>query len=152
MKSSQLKQIIREEIQNVLNKNNTINEGWKENVLVGLASLAGSLGGIKAQDMPQTVSSKNKTEISAENPYSVLIGYLIELSNSRTGNPDPDEIEAIRDARIYLENLRDGQTPGVLSEEAKVVLGYAIKETKGLDGPELVRLSDLGSGVKSTNY
>jgi len=152
MKTPQLKQIIKEEIQNVLNKNNTINEGWKENVLVGLASLAGSLGGIKAQDIPQNVSSKNKTEISAENPYSVLIGYLIELSNSRTGNPDPDEIEAIRDARIYLENLRDGKTPGSLSEKAKFVLSYTVKETKGLDGPELVRLSDLGSGVKSTNY
>jgi hypothetical protein len=152
MKTSQLKQIIREEISKILIENNTLDEGWKENVLVGLASLAGSLGGIKAQDMPQTVSSKNKTEISAENPYSVLIGYLIELSNSRTGNPDPDEIEAIRDARIYLENLRDGKTPGSLSEKAKFVLSYAVKETKGLDGPELVRLSDLGSGVKSTNY
>jgi hypothetical protein len=152
MKSSQLKQIIREEIQNVLNKNNTINEGWKENILVGLASLAGSLGGIKAQDVPKTVSPKNKTEISSTSSYSVLIGYLIELSNSRIGNPDPDEIEAIRDARIYLENLRDDKNPGSLSEKAKFVLGYAIKETKGLDGSELKRLSDLGSGVKSKNY
>ena len=77
MKKSELKQIIKEEIIKVLNENNTINEGWKENILVGLASLAGSLGlGLKAQDTSQNIPSKEKTETSysTEESYQVLIG------------------------------------------------------------------------------
>ena len=61
MKKSELKQLIKEEIIKILNENN-IEEGWKENILVGLASLAGSLGGLKAQDMTQNLSTQNKTE------------------------------------------------------------------------------------------
>ena len=151
MKKSRLKQIIKEEIAKVLNQN-TIDEGWKENILVGLASLAGSLGGIKAQDIAQNTSPKNKTEISSTSPYSVLIGYLVELSDAGKLDPSLDKIAAIKEARVYLENLRDNQTPKSLSSAAKTVLDYAIKETKSLSGFELKRLSDLGSGIKTTNY
>ena len=151
MKKSRLKQIIKEEIAKILNQN-TIDEGWKENILVGLASLAGSLGGIKAQDIAQNTSPKNKTEISSTSPYSVLIGYLVELSDAGKLDPSLDKIAAIKEARVYLENLRDNQTPKSLSSAAKTVLDYAIKETKSLSGFELKRLSDLGSGIKTTNY
>jgi hypothetical protein len=151
MKKSELKRIIKEELAKVL-KENTIDEGWKENILVGLASLAGSLGGIKAQDIAQNTSPKNKTEISSTSPYPVLIGYLVELSNAGKLNQSPDEIIAMKEARVYLENLRDGLTPKPLSSAAKTVLDYAIKETKNLSGFELKKLSDLGSGIKTTNY
>ena len=151
MKKSDLKRIIKEELAKVL-KENTIDEGWKENVLVGLASLAGSLGGIKAQDIAQNTSSKNKTEISSTTPYSVLIGYLVELSDAGKLDPSLDKIVAIKEARVYLENLRDGQTPKPLSSAAETVLDYAIKETKSLSGFELKRLADLGGGIKTTNY
>ena len=151
MKKSDLKRIIKEELAKVL-KENTIDEGWKENVLVGLASLAGSLGGIKAQDIAQNISSKNKTEISSTSSYSVLIGYLVELSDAGKLDPSLDKIVAIKEARVYLENLRDGQTPKPLSSAAKTVLDYAIKETKSLSGFELKRLADLGGGIKTTNY
>ena len=151
MRKSRLKQIIKEEIVKILNQN-TIDEGWKENILVGLASLAGSLGGIKAQDIAQNTSPKNKTEISSTSPYSVLIGYLVELSDAGKLDPSLDKIAAIKETRVYLENLRDNQTPKSLSSAAKTVLDYAIKETKSLSGFELKRLSDLGSGIKTTNY
>jgi len=151
MKKSRLKQIIKEEIAKTLNQN-AIDEGWKENILVGLASLAGSLGGIKAQDIAQNTPTKAKTEISSTSPYPVLIGYLVELSNAGGLNQSPDEIVAMKEARIYLENLRDGLTPKPLSSAAKTVLDYAIKETKSLSGFELKKLSDLGSGIKTRNY
>jgi hypothetical protein len=151
MKKSILKQIIKEEIVKVLNQN-TIDEGWKENILVGLASLAGSLGGVKAQDIAQNTSTKTKTEISSTNSYSVLIGYLIELGKAGGSTRSPDEIAAMKEARVYLENLRDGLTPKSLSSAAKIVLNYAIKETKNLSGFELKTLSDLGSGIKTVNY
>jgi hypothetical protein len=154
MKTSQLKQIIREEIQNVLNKNNTINEGWKENVLVGLASLAGSLGGIKAQDIAQNASSKDKikTSYSSKSPYPVLIGYLTELSQAGGMNKTLEELGAITEAKMYLEALRDGQTPKSLSPAAKTVLNYAIKETKDLSVEELIRLSDKGENIRTASY
>ena len=152
MKKSELKQIIKEEITKILNKNNTIGEGWKENILVGLASLAGSLGGIKAQDIAQNISSKNKTEISSTTPYSVLIGYLTELSQAGGMNKTLEELGAITEAKMYLEALRDGQTPKSLSPGAKTVLNYAIKETKSLSVEELTRLSNKGENIRTASY
>ena len=152
MKKSELKQIIKEEITKILNKNNTIDEGWKENILVGLVSLAGSLGGIKAQDIAQNVSSKNKTEISSTTPYSVLIGYLTELNQAGGMNKTLEELGAITEAKIYLEALRDGQTPKSLSPGAKTVLNYAIKETKSLSVEELTRLSNKGENIRTASY
>ena len=152
MKQSQLKQIIREEISKILIENNTLDEGWKENILVGLASLAGSLGGIKAQDIAQNTSPKNKIEISSTSSYSVLIGYLTELSQAGGMNKTLEELGAITEAKMYLEALRDGQTPKSLSPAAKTVLNYAIKETKDLSVEELTRLSNKGENIKTASY
>ena len=152
MKQSQLKQIIREEISKILIENNTLDEGWKENILVGLASLAGSLGGIKAQDIAQHTSPKNKIEISSTSSYSVLIGYLTELSQAGGMNKTLEELGAITEAKMYLEALRDGQTPKSLSPAAKTVLNYAIKETKSLSEKELVRLSNKGENIRTASY
>jgi hypothetical protein len=58
----------------------------------------------------------------------------------------------MKEARMYLEALRDNQTPKSLSNPAKVVLNYAIKETKNLSGFELKRLSDLGENIKTISY
>jgi len=154
MKKSELKQLIKEEIYKVLNETNTIDEGWKENILVGLATLAGSLGGVKAQDIAQNTSPKGKTEVSyaTNTTYQVLIGYLVELSQAGNSSHSIERLGAINEARIYLETLRDGHTPKPLSNAAKVVLDYAIKETKNLSGFELKRLSDLGENVNTASY
>jgi hypothetical protein len=153
MKKSKLKQLIKEEIIKILNENN-IEEGWKENILVGLASLAGSLGGLKAQDMAQNLSTQNKTEtsINVETSYDVLIGFLLKLDQSGKSNKSPEELGAIKEARMYLESLRDNKTPKSLSKPAKIVLDYAIKETKSMSGNELKGLADLGSGIKTASY
>jgi hypothetical protein len=155
MKKSELRQLIKEEFIKILNERDIIDEGWKENILVGLASLAGSLGlGLKAQDTAQNMPSKEKTETSysTKESYQVLIGYLIELDQAGVSNKTPEELGAITEARMYLEALRDNKTPNSLSNPAKVVLDYAIKETKNLNGFELKRLSDLGENVKTTSY
>ena len=153
MKKSELKQLIKEEIIKILNENN-IEEGWKENILVGLASLAGSLGSLKAQDMAQNLSTQNKTEtsINVETSYDVLIGFLLKLDQSGKSNKSLEELGAIKEARMYLESLRDNKTPKSLSKPAKIVLNYAIKETKSMSGNELKGLADLGSGIKTASY
>ena len=154
MKKSELKQIIKEEIIKILNENN-IEEGWKENILVGLASLAGSLGGgLKAQDVAQNFSTQNKTEtsINTETLYDVLIWFLLKLDQSGKSNKSPEELGAIKEARMYLESLRNNKTPKSLSKPAKIALDYAIKETKSMSGNELKGLADLGSGIKTASY
>jgi hypothetical protein len=155
MKKSKLRQLIKEEFIKILNERDVIDEGWKENILVGLASLAGSLGlGLKAQDTTQNIPSKEKTETSysTEESYQVLIGYLVELDQAGASTETPEELGAIKEARMYLEALRDNRTPNSLSNPAKVVLNYAIKETKNLSGFELKRLSDLGENIKTISY
>jgi hypothetical protein len=153
MKKSELKQIIREEIEIMLNKHN-VDEGWKENVLAGLMMLAGTAGGLKAQDMAQNLSTQNKTEtsINVETSYDILIGFLLKLDQSGKSNKSPEELGAIKEARMYLESLRDNKTPKSLSKPAKIVLDYAIKETKSMSGNELKGLADLGSGIKTISY
>jgi len=153
MKKSELKQIIREEIEIMLNKHN-VDEGWKENVLAGLMMLTSTAGGLKAQDMAQSLSTQNKTEtsINAETSYDVLIGFLLKLDQSGKSNKSPEELGAIKEARMYLESLRDNKTPKSLSKPAKIVLDYAIKETKSMSGNELKGLADLGSGIKTASY
>jgi hypothetical protein len=153
MKKSELKQLIKEEIEIILNKHN-VDEGWKENVLAGLMMLAGTVGGLKAQDMTQNTSLKSKTETSNPSKESsqVLIGYLIELNKAGGTDRSIEELGAIKEARIYLENIRDNKTPQSLSKPAKTVLNYAIEKTKNLDGGELKRLSDIGKDIKTINY
>jgi hypothetical protein len=153
MKKSELKQIIREEIEIMLNKHN-VDEGWKENVLAGLMMLAGTAGGLKAQDMAQNLSTQNKTKtsINVETSYDVLIGFLLKLDQSGKSNKSPEELGAIKEARMYLESLRDNKTPKSLSKPAEIVLNYAIKETKSMSGNELKGLADLGSGIKTISY
>ena len=153
MKVSQLRQLIKEEIKNVVNENDIIDEGWKQNILVGLATLIGSLGGIKAQTYSQNTSPKEKIEISyiSNDVYQVLIGYLTELSQAGGSQKTPEQLGAIKEARKYLENLLNKETPTPLSQAAKVALEYAKKEIKNLDGYELQRLSDLGKKIKTIN-
>jgi len=153
MKVSQLRQLIKEELKNVVNENDIIDEGWKQNILVGLATLIGSLGGIKAQTYSQNTSPKEKIEISyiSNDVYQVLIGYLTELSQAGGSQKTPEQLGAIKEARKYLENLLNKETPTPLSQAAKVALEYAKKEIKNLDGYELQRLSDLGKKIKTIN-
>ena len=67
-------------------------------------------------------------------------------------NKTLEELGAITEAKIYLEALRDGQTPKSLSPGAKTVLNYAIKETKSLSVEELTRLSNKGENIRTASY
>ena len=156
MKKLELQQLIKEEFIKVLNERETTNEGWKENILVGLASLAGSLGngGLKAQDMARELPTQDKTEISVsmESPYDVLIGYLVNLDKAGGANKSPEQMGAIKEARMYLEALRDNKTPQSLSKAGKVALEYAVKETKNMGGSQLKDLATLGASTHTVSY
>ena len=137
MKKSELKQLIREEIISVLNEDQ-LNEGWKENLLFVGAMALSSLGGLKAQSTNKDSFSKPEiTQTQQLNTsYSVLVAYLADMPSKTI-----EEKAAIKEARIYFEDLRDGKTPKQLSPTAKIVVNYAIKETKKLDGKQLFDLS-----------
>jgi hypothetical protein len=80
---------------------------------------------------------------------SVNIGYLVNLSNSGGADKSPEEMAALKNARIYFENLRDGVSPLQLTPADRVVVNYSIQQTKNLPYEEKVELEKLGKGVKS---
>ena len=80
---------------------------------------------------------------------SVNIGYLVNLSNSGGADKSTEEMAALKNARIYFENLRDGVSPLQLTPADKVVVDYSLQQTKNLPYEEKVELEKLGKGVKS---
>jgi hypothetical protein len=89
-------------------------------------------------------------QVSDKDTYSILLGYLINLSNSGVYK-GPKDMEAVRELKVYYEFLRDGKKPKhSLSKSAKFVDDYVKREIKKISGEELVSLRDLGSGIKST--
>jgi len=87
-------------------------------------------------------------QISNKDMYSTFIGYLIKLSNSGV-NKSGEDMQAVRELRVYYEFLRDGKPAPRLSPSAKVVDKYVRNEIKKMSGKELMSLQDLGKGVKS---
>ena len=80
---------------------------------------------------------------------SVNIGYLVNLSNSGGADKSTEEMAALKNARIYFENLRDGVSPLQLTPADRVVVNYSLQQTKNLPYEEKLELEKLGKGVKS---
>lgn len=139
MTNSIIRKLIRERVEATL-----LVEGWKENLIFLGAMALSSIGGVKGQTISQ--SSNNGTEITQQlqASYSAIIGYLANMPKQT-----PEEMSAIKEARIYFESLRDGNTPKSLSNEAKAVVDFAISETKKLNGKQLYSLSQTGMSIHS---
>jgi hypothetical protein len=95
--------------------------------------------------------SEQKTEDPTKDMYSVLIGYLVKLSEDggKKGIQGLDDMAAIKETRMYFEALRDGKTPKPLSKPAEIVKNYAMAETRKMQGQELVALKQYGENVKT---
>jgi len=141
MKKNKLKQLIREEIIFILNEEQ-LNEGWKENLLFIGAMALSSIGGLKAQSFNKDFQNKPEISQQLQTSYSAIIGYLANMPSKTI-----EEKAAIKEARIYFENLRDGVQTKKLSPSAEIVVNYAIKETKKLDGKQLFDLSQEGENI-----
>ena len=88
-------------------------------------------------------------QISDKDTYSILLGYLINLSNNAV-TQGPKDMEAVRELKVYYEFLRDGKKPKhTLSEPAKVVDEIVKSEIKKISGEELVSLQYKGKNYKS---
>lgn len=90
-------------------------------------------------------------ETPTKDMYSVLIGYLVKLSEDGTqrGIKGIDDMEAIKEARMYFESLRDGITPQPLSQKGEIVKNIAMTNTKNLEGQELFALKELGKNIET---
>jgi hypothetical protein len=97
-------------------------------------------------DVTTATTSSTATTVD-EN--SVNIGYLVNLSNSGGTDKSPEEMAALKNARIYFENLRDGVSPLQLTPADRVVVNYSLQQTKNLPYEEKLELEKLGKGVKS---
>ena len=88
-------------------------------------------------------------QVSDKDTYSILLGYLINLSNSGVYK-GPKDMEAVRELKVYYEFLRDGKKPVPrLSKSAKFVDDYVKREIKKISGEELMSLQDKGKNYKS---
>jgi hypothetical protein len=85
-------------------------------------------------------------QTSSQDFYNTLVGYLIKLGEDggKKGIRGLEDINSIKEVRMYFEHLRDGKTPPTLSKAGEFVKQYAMTETKKLSGQELVTLKDLG--------
>lgn len=73
-------------------------------------------------------------QLSDKDTYSILLGYLVNLSNSGV-NKGPEDIGAVRELKEYYEDLRDGKKPKhSLSEPAKIVDEIVKSEIKKIYG------------------
>lgn len=140
MEDQVLKNLIRERLQNAI-----LHEGWKENLIFLGAMALSSIGGVKAQ-APTYDRDRNNVEASQQlkTSYSAMVGYLANMPKE-----SPEEMAAIKEARIYFEALRDGKTGKTLSGPAKAVVDFAISETKKLNGQQLYSLSQAGMNIHS---
>ena len=88
-------------------------------------------------------------QVSDKDIYSILLGYLINLSNNAV-TQGPKDMEAVRELKVYYEFLRDGKKPKhTLSGPAKVVDEIVKSEIKKISGEELMSLQYKGKNYKS---
>ena len=88
-------------------------------------------------------------QLSDKDTYSILLGYLVNLSNSGVYK-GPEDIGAVRELKEYYEDLRDGKKPKhTLSEPAKFVDDYVKRKIKEISGEELMSLQYKGKNYKS---
>jgi len=100
-------------------------------------------------DVTTATTATTSSTATTVDENSVNIGYLVNLSNSGGTDKSPEEMAALKNARIYFENLRDGVSPLQLTPADRVVVNYSIQQTKNLPYEEKVELEKLGKGVKS---
>jgi hypothetical protein len=128
--------------------NDRIDEGWLHNLaLIGSMILA-NVSTLKGQDLDSGFLGK-KTQIEqmeSNLSHAAMVGYLVKMPHKSI-----EEKAAIKEARIYFEDLRDGKTPRELSPMAKKVVEFAVGEAKKLDGRQLYQLSQEGLSIFTKN-
>ena len=100
-------------------------------------------------DITTATTATTSSTATTVDENSVNIGYLVNLSNSGGADKSPEEMAALKNARIYFENLRDGVIPLQLTPADRVVVYYSLQQTKNLPYEEKLELEKLGKGVKS---
>ena len=93
--------------------------------------------------------SSTNTAPTTIDENSVNIGYLVKLDEAGVGKKSPEELQSIKNARIYFENLRDGIEPKHLTPADKFVVNYSLEQTKNLPYEEKLKLEKLGKGIKT---
>jgi hypothetical protein len=109
---------------------NTVNEGWKENLIVALSLFTSVALG---QTNHATIENKPQIEQVKPQVHSAILGYLDQYSNQIINDSQnkPEMTEAIKEVRLYAENMRDGQGGTELSKTAKALLSTIATQLKG---------------------
>lgn len=119
-------------------------EGWGKNLAFAGAMALSGLGGAKAQSnaIPQGTEQTYQSDA-----YSAVIGYINGMSERMGADKSPEQMAAMKEARIYFEALRDGRQVQKPSQAAKVVIDYVLTELKKMSEKQIHGLSASGSHV-----
>ena len=123
------------------------NEGFLKNMaLAGGMALAG-MGGVKAQAdrAPQSIELSHQKEA-----HSAIVSYIDNMSQGMGANKSPEQMAAMKEARMYFEALRDGKQTQKPSQAAKVVIQYVLAEMKKLSQRQINDLSSAGANIHTS--
>lgn len=127
---------------------NSINEGWKENILAAI-SLAGSVAYSQPQfKKPINIENKIEMSYSDERPfYSACFQLCEEL---KTPDLTFDQRRGLVEAQLYFQAKRDGNKTEKLSNVGEAAVKSVMKSIMSMSDNEVMRLSQLGDTGKLT--
>jgi len=125
---------------------NSINEGWKENLLAGL-TLASSVA-FATPDVSTYKDTDYQTELVIDKDKDFYAACFQACQEMKSGDLTIDQMSALLEAQLYFQNIRDGKKVTKLSPEGKIAAKVVMKKVMTLPEDEVVRLIDLGHSGK----
>jgi len=134
---------LNEDLNSILSK--IANYGKKG--MLTLAIILAVANSVQASQVKDVIKTGIEYTKDGQDFYSACVGYVSKLGEKET--TDVARKAALKEARIYFENLRDGVAPGQLSNAGKFTVDFVIQQV-GKSNPQNVQvLIDSGRHVQT---
>jgi len=120
----------------------SINEGWKENLMAAL-TLASSVA-FASPNVSTYKDNDYQTELVIDKDKDFYAACFQACQEMKSGDLNIDQMAALLEAQMYFQNIRDGKKAPKLSPEGKVAAKVVMKKVISLPEDEVHRLIDLG--------
>jgi len=132
-----IRKLIREAIHEV---GTDMDEGWGKNLAFAAGMALAGIGGVKAQGGQDQGSS-----------HAAVVGYISNLSQHMGADKSPEQMAAMKEARVYFEAMRDGKQAQSPSQAAKVVINHVLSKMRSLSSQQLQGLAQAGMNINTVN-
>jgi len=132
-----IRKLIREAIHEV---GTDMDEGWGKNLAFAAGMAFAGIGGVKAQGGQDQGSS-----------HAAVVGYISNLSQQMGADKSPEQMAAMKEARVYFEAMRDGKQAQNPSQAAKVVINHVLSKMRSLSSQQLQGLAQTGMNINTVN-